>query len=132
VNRRSFLRSTAVGAGALTTGSQVAAPQQPTAATRGAAAPNAAVRQAESGNVANVEVLTSDKSPGSDFMVDILKSLGFEYVCANPGSSFRGLHESIINYGGNRAPELITCCHEESAVAMSHGYAKVEGASRLQ
>ena len=60
-------------------------------------------------------------------MVDVIKSLGFEYVCANPGSSFRGLHESVINYGGNQAPELVTCCHEESAVAMGHGYFKAEG-----
>src|SRR5204862_118253 len=65
--------------------------------------------------------------PGSDFMVDVLKSLNFEYVAANPGSSFRGLHESIINYGGNASPELLTCCHEESSVAMAHGYAKIEG-----
>src|SRR5690242_10187796 len=65
--------------------------------------------------------------PGSDFMVDVLKSLDFEFVAANPGSSFRGLHESIINYGGNAAPELLTCCHEESSVAMAHGYAKIEG-----
>ena len=65
--------------------------------------------------------------PGADFMVDVLKSLNFEYVAANPGSSFRGLHESIINYGGNANPELLTCCHEESSVAMAHGYAKIEG-----
>ena len=69
--------------------------------------------------------------PGSDFMVDVLKSLGFEYVAANPGSSFRGLHESIINYGGNTKPELLTCCHEESSVAMAHGYAKIEGRPML-
>src|SRR5258708_21690186 len=60
-------------------------------------------------------------------MVDVIKSLGFEYVCANPGSSFRGIHESIINYGGNKNPEFITCCHEESSIAMAHGYAKIEG-----
>jgi thiamine pyrophosphate-dependent acetolactate synthase large subunit-like protein len=60
-------------------------------------------------------------------MVEVIKSLGFEFVAANPGSSFRGLHESIINYGGNRMPELLTCCHEESSVAMAHGYAKIEG-----
>ena len=65
--------------------------------------------------------------PGSDFMVEVIKSLDFEYVAANPGSSFRGLHESIINYGGNAKPELLTCCHEESSVAMAHGYAKIEG-----
>ena len=72
------------------------------------------------------EVPTTD-SAGSDFMVDVIKSLGFEYICANPGSSFRGLHESVINYGGNQTPELITCCHEESSVATGHGYFKVEG-----
>src|SRR2546428_508640 len=72
------------------------------------------------------DILTSDR-PGSDFMVDVFKSLGLEYICANPGSSFRGLHESIVNYGGNAAPELITCCHEEASVAMGHGYAKIEG-----
>ena len=73
-----------------------------------------------------VGVYTVDR-PGSDFMIDVIKSLGFEYVAANPGSSFRGLHESIINYGGNKSPELLTCCHEESSVAMAHGYAKIEG-----
>ncbi|MBF8304896.1 MAG: thiamine pyrophosphate binding protein [Acidobacteria bacterium] len=73
-----------------------------------------------------VEVLTTDRS-GGDFMVDVLKSLGFEYLCANPGSSFRGLQESIINYGGNRSPEFLTCCHEESSVGMAHGYYKIEG-----
>ncbi len=65
--------------------------------------------------------------PQADFMVDVLKSFGLEYVAANPGSSFDGLQESIINYGGNTAPEFLTCCHEESSVAMAHGYAKIEG-----
>ena len=64
-------------------------------------------------------------------MVDVIKSLGFEYLAANPGSSFRSLHESIINYGGNKAPEFLTCCHEESAVAMAHGYSMVEGKPML-
>ena len=73
-----------------------------------------------------LEALTTDRT-GSDFMVDVIKSLDVEYVCANPGSMFRGLHESVINYGGNKRPEFITCCHEESSVAMAHGYAKIEG-----
>ena len=64
-------------------------------------------------------------------MVDVLKSLDFEYIAANPGSTFRGLHESLINYGGNKKPELLTCCHEESSVAMAHGYAKIEGKPML-
>jgi acetolactate synthase I/II/III large subunit len=73
-----------------------------------------------------IDVLTEGRS-GSDFMVDVIKSLGFEYICANPGSSFRGLHESVINYGNNQNPEFITCCHEESSVAMAQGYSKIEG-----
>ena len=74
----------------------------------------------------NVDVLTTDR-PGGDFMVDVIKALNFEYVATNPGSSFRGIHESIINYGSNTKPEFLTCCHEESSVAMAHGYFKVEG-----
>src|SRR5262245_9818202 len=60
-------------------------------------------------------------------MVDVIKSLGIEYCAANPGSSFRGIQESMLNYGGNKNPEFLTCCHEESSVAMAHGYAKIEG-----
>ena len=59
-------------------------------------------------------------------MVDVIRAMGIEYVAANPGSSF-GVAESIVNYGNNKAPELLTCCHEESSVAMAHGYAKIEG-----
>jgi acetolactate synthase I/II/III large subunit len=89
-------------------------------------APAAAAAQQAPAPSSEVEVLTTD-SCGSDYMVDVIKSLGFEYVCANPGSSFRGLQESLINYGGNTSPEFITNCHEESSVAMGHGYFKVEG-----
>ena len=71
--------------------------------------------------------VASNARPGSDFMVDVIKSLGIEYCAANPGSSFRGLQESFINYGKNTSPEWLTCCHEESSVAMAHGYAKIEG-----
>ena len=60
-------------------------------------------------------------------MVDVVKSLGIDYLASNPGSSFRGFHESIVNYGGNRKPEFLTCLHEESSVAMGHGYAKIAG-----
>ena len=65
--------------------------------------------------------------PGSDYMVDVIKSLNIEYLAANPGSTYESLHESLINYGDNKMPEFLTCCHEESAVAMAHGYAKIEG-----
>jgi thiamine pyrophosphate-dependent acetolactate synthase large subunit-like protein len=71
--------------------------------------------------------VSSNERAGSDFMVDVIKSLGIEYCAANPGTSFRGLHESVINYGNNKDPEFLTCLHEESSVAMAHGYAKIEG-----
>jgi acetolactate synthase-1/2/3 large subunit len=65
--------------------------------------------------------------PGSDFMVDVIKTLDLRYLAANPGSSFRSLHESVVNYGGNTKPELIMCLHEETSVAIAHGYAKAAG-----
>jgi thiamine pyrophosphate-dependent acetolactate synthase large subunit-like protein len=62
---------------------------------------------------------------GSDFMVDIMRSLNIEYIASCPGSTFRGIHESIINYGENKTPEFITTLHEDTAAAMCHGYYKV-------
>ncbi len=79
----------------------------------------------ETGTPPALEVLTNER-PGADFMTDVIRSLGFEYICSNPGSSFRALHEFILNHG-DRNPEFLTCCHEESSVAMAHGYAKIEG-----
>ncbi len=64
---------------------------------------------------------------GSDLVVDVLRALGIEYAVLNPGATFRGLHDSLVNYGGNERPELIQCCHEEIAVAVAHGYAKAAG-----
>ena len=69
----------------------------------------------------------SNGRPGSDFMVDVIKTLDIKYLPCNPASSFRGLHESLIDYGGNKQPEFLTCMHEESAVGMAHGYFKVTG-----
>jgi acetolactate synthase-1/2/3 large subunit len=125
VNRRSFLKSAAVtGAAAFTGGVAPPAAQAPqVGAPRPASAPSLPKENDPTGEI---DVLTTDR-PGGDYMVDVLKSLNFEYVAANPGSSFRGIHESLINYGGNTSPELITCCHEESSVAIAHGYSKAEG-----
>jgi thiamine pyrophosphate-dependent acetolactate synthase large subunit-like protein len=64
---------------------------------------------------------------GSDMIVDVLRGLGIEYAALNPGATFRGLHDSLVNYGHNMRPELIQCCHEEIAVAVAHGYAKAAG-----
>jgi acetolactate synthase-1/2/3 large subunit len=63
---------------------------------------------------------------GSDVIVDLLQGFGIEYAALNPGATYRGLHDSIVNYGGNK-PEIITCTHEEIAVAIAHGYTKVTG-----
>jgi acetolactate synthase I/II/III large subunit len=63
------------------------------------------------------------KRYGSDVMVDAIQACGFKYVSLNPGSSYRGLHDSLVNYGGND-PEIITCNHEKLAVGIAHGYAK--------
>ena len=64
---------------------------------------------------------------GSDLVVDLLQRLGFEYAAFNPGASFRGLHDSLVNYGGDSHPRTILCTHEEIAVALAHGYAKASG-----
>ena len=71
--------------------------------------------------------VTGNERPGSDFMVDVIKSLGIEYCAANPGSSFRGSARIDYQLRRQQNPELITCCHEESSAAMAHGYAKIEG-----
>ena len=72
---------------------------------------------------------TSGRRPiyGSDLIVDLLRGLGVEYAAFNPGASFRGLHDSLVNYGGDRDPRTILCCHEEISVALAHGYAKATG-----
>lgn len=64
---------------------------------------------------------------GSDYIVEVLRALGIEYAALNPGSSFRGIHDSIVNFGGVHAPEIIECLHEEISVAVAHGYAKATG-----
>lgn len=62
---------------------------------------------------------------GSDAVAALLGELGLEFIAVNPGASYRGLHDSVVNYLGNEQPRMILCLHEESAVAMAHGYAKV-------
>ena len=79
--------------------------------------------------MAKPESRTEKKQPeyGSDIIVDLLKAYDIEYAAFNPGASFRGIHDSIVNYGGNHRPEVIFCCHEEISVALAHGYAKAKG-----
>ncbi|MCC6000442.1 MAG: thiamine pyrophosphate-binding protein, partial [Pararhodobacter sp.] len=60
-------------------------------------------------------------------MAGVIRDLGIPYMTLNPGASFRGLHDSIVNYLGNATPRLLLCIHEEAAVSIAHGYAKVTG-----
>ncbi len=62
----------------------------------------------------------------SDVIVDLIKRYGFPFITLNPGASFRGLHDSLVNYGGNEPPMML-CQHEEIAVQIAHGYAKATG-----
>jgi acetolactate synthase I/II/III large subunit len=126
MQRRDFLKTASLAGAAAV--APIGSAEAQTPASRATQAPATPIMSAaaEAASPADPEILTADRT-GSDFMVDVLKSIGLDYICANPGSSFRGIHESVINYGGNQQPELITCCHEESSVAMGHGYAKVEG-----
>lgn len=64
---------------------------------------------------------------GSDVVAETLRALDIPYVALNPGASYRGLHDSLVNYLGNETPQMLLCLHEESAVAIAQGYAKVTG-----
>ena len=137
LERREFLQKGALaGAAAIVGGSAELTAQNTPPALPASPAPVAPTTPimtaaAEATGPGEVQVLRDNQRSGSDFMVDVFKSLGFEYVCANPGSSFRGLHESIINYGGNQRARADHVLHEESSVAMAHGYFKAEGKPML-
>ena len=64
---------------------------------------------------------------GSDVVADMLRKLEIPYIALNPGASYRGFHDSLVNYNSNQGPGMILCNHEEVAVAVAHGYAKVTG-----
>src|SRR6188768_1192959 len=132
VNRRKFLAGVAVAGAATAVTPPVANGATP------ATSPNAEPPRRPSAlppnmHVAAAETGTPKELPriggvaGSDFMVDVIKTLDIKYCPSNCASSFRAIHESLINYGGNKMPEYLTCMHEESAVGMAHGYFKVAG-----
>jgi acetolactate synthase I/II/III large subunit len=131
VSRRGFLASTAVAGAAATsaasTGALAATAPDPIAAQPRPAAVRPDARLAATDGGRSLDVAKADGAAGSDFMVDVIKSLDIDYLPANPASSYRGIHESLINYGGNKKPEFLTCTHEEAAVAMCHGYFKIAG-----
>jgi len=120
-DRREFLKMAAGGAAAMVAQNTLASAQ---------VAAKPAPAAAEALDAERPDILVAERS-GADFMVDVLKTLDFDYIASNPGSSFRGLQESFINYGKNVHPEWLTCCHEESSVAMAHGYYKMAGKPML-
>ncbi len=74
----------------------------------------------------NTDIKKSDRRWQSDVIVDMIKRYGFEYIALNPGASYRGLHDSLVNYGENNPPMLL-CQHEKIAVQIAHGYARATG-----
>ncbi|HEV2955976.1 MAG TPA: thiamine pyrophosphate-binding protein, partial [Xanthobacteraceae bacterium] len=64
---------------------------------------------------------------GSDVAAETLRALDIPYIALNPGASYRGLHDSLVNHLGNVRPQMLLCLHEEHAVGIAHGYAKVTG-----
>ena len=133
VNRRRFLQGAAAGAAgaAMLVGGKASSAQASSADPTQAAglSPNDG-KAAEEGQAFTRSPKVSAfivEQPGSDHMVDVFRALDIEYCASNCGSSFDGLQESIVNHGNNQMPEFLTCLHEESAVAMAHGYAKIEG-----
>ena len=130
VSRRKFLAGAAV-TGAATSATVAKAAPPPVAAAKIPSVLRPTARQIAAEANVDTEVKPVAGRPGSDFMVDVIKSLDIDYCYANPASSYRGIHESLINYGRNTKPEFITCMHEESSVAMAHGYFKVTGKPQM-
>lgn len=135
VSRRGFMGGVAVGAAAAAaSATEITAAAAAPAATASPAKPSAlppSAKTAAAETAAPADQLPVKGTPTSDFMVDVIKTFDIDYVAANPADSFRGLHESLITHGGNKTPELLTCMHEESSVAMAHGYFKIAGKPML-
>ncbi len=130
VSRRKFMAGAALTGAAAAVSPQDAAKVATATDSSSRPAPSALrpdMRMAAAETGTPKELAKTTGPDGSDFMVDVIKTLNIDYVCSNPASSFRALHESLIDYGGNKKPEFITCTHEESSVAMGHGYFKVTG-----
>ena len=130
VDRRKFLTGVAIAGAATATAvnpATAATTTAPPPARPAAVPPNAHVAMAEAGPVPDIAPYKGHGRPASDFMVDVIKTLDIKYLPANPASSYRSIHESLIDYGGNKMPEFLTCTHEESGVGIAHGYYKVAG-----
>ena len=128
--RRQFLGgviAAGAAAGASTVAPQVAKAADAPARAPSALPPSSRTAAFETQVPAPLAASRVGGKPGSDFMIDVMKTLDIKYAPSNCASSFRALHESMINYGNNKMPEYISCMHEESGVAMGQGYFKIAG-----
>ena len=132
VSRRKFLAGVAVAGAATTVAPAAKASPGATANKRlpSAVMPNTLQIAAETGGLREPTTQIPGR-PASDYMVDVIKSMKIEYIYSNPASSFRGLHEFLINYGKNTMPEFLTVTHEEASVAMCHGHFKATGKPQM-
>src|ERR1700751_2614458 len=124
-SRRNFLK----GAGVAGAAAAIVSPASVTALPADPQIRKAAIpgpRQIPAETLAPAADPVNQTSSGGDFMVDVLNALGIEYLAINCASSYRGLHEAVVNHGNNK-PEIITCVHEDIAVHLAQGYAKMSG-----
>ncbi|MEA2950336.1 MAG: acetolactate synthase large subunit [Alphaproteobacteria bacterium] len=126
IGRRNFLKgATIAGAAALTPAAAAnAVPAAPQTRLK-AAVPGP--RQIAAETQPPIKDPVTQTTSGGDFMVDVFKTLDIDYLAMNCASSFRGLHEAVINYANNTKPEILNCPHEDIAVHMAQGYAKMAG-----
>src|SRR5271169_2893069 len=125
-SRRNFLKGAGlVGAAAAVT-APVAANAMPAVPEEKLKAALPGPRQVAAETMPPTNDPVNQSTSGGDFMSDVLNSLGIEYMAINCASSYRGLHEAIVNHANNK-PEIITCVHEDIAVHLAQGYAKIEG-----
>ncbi|MGH6673429.1 MAG: thiamine pyrophosphate-binding protein [Xanthobacteraceae bacterium] len=128
IDRRKFLAAAAVaGAAGAVKPADAATDANPMAGQRAPSAlpPSEHAVSAETDVPDIAPYATEHRRPGSDFMVEVIKTLDIKYLPANPASSYRALHESLIDYGKNSMPEFLTCTHEEVGVGIAHGYYKI-------
>jgi acetolactate synthase I/II/III large subunit len=130
ISRRGFLKGTTVAGAAALAAPFIGAPEKAAAQTSSpSGGPPLRPSRAEEGIVPPADDGSSLTSAGSDYMIDVMRSLKIDHVVFVPGDTFKGLHESLINYGMLTEPkmEYSEVNHEEAAVAFCHGYAKVAG-----
>jgi acetolactate synthase-1/2/3 large subunit len=125
-NRRNFLKGAGLVGAAAAVAPPVAANAMPAAPLEKAKIGLPGPRQVAAETLPPSGDPVNQTSSGGDFMADVINSLGIDYLIINCASSYRGLHEAVVNHSNNK-PEIITCVHEDIAVHMAQGYAKIAG-----